>query len=76
MILALNYIKKEGDLLICVNWFFPQLDQFAESDDDDDDDDDKGSKKEPGKKPAPKPRKYVPPKIAPMHYGKYFNFIK
>ncbi|GAA6099023.1 neuroguidin [Tachysurus ichikawai] len=45
-----------------------KLDQFAESDDDDDDDDDKGSKKEPGKKPAPKPRKYVPPKIAPMHY--------
>ncbi|XP_053467768.1 neuroguidin [Ictalurus furcatus] len=41
-----------------------KLDQSEESDDDDDD----GNKKDSGKKVAPKARKYVPPKIAPMHY--------
>ncbi|KAG7317683.1 hypothetical protein KOW79_018718 [Hemibagrus wyckioides] len=45
-----------------------KLDQFEESDDEDEDGDDKGNKKDTGKKPAPKARKYIPPKIAPMHY--------
>ncbi|XP_017309016.1 neuroguidin [Ictalurus punctatus] len=41
-----------------------KLDQSEESDDDDDD----GNKKDSGKNVAPKARKYVPPRIAPMHY--------
>ncbi|KAF7691751.1 neuroguidin [Silurus meridionalis] len=40
-----------------------KLDQSEESDDDGD-----GNAKDSGKKVAPKARKYVPPKIAPMHY--------
>ncbi|KAK3541259.1 hypothetical protein QTP86_019194 [Hemibagrus guttatus] len=45
-----------------------KLDQSEESVDEDEDGDDKGNKKDSGKKPPPKARKYVPPKIAPMHY--------
>ncbi|KAF4075804.1 hypothetical protein AMELA_G00222990 [Ameiurus melas] len=41
-----------------------KLDQSEESDDDDDE----GNKKDSVKMMAPKARKYVPPKIAPMHY--------
>ncbi|XP_060755954.1 neuroguidin [Neoarius graeffei] len=51
-----------------------KLDQSEESgddsddDDDDNDNDDDGNKKDSETKAAPKARKYVPPKIAPMHY--------
>ncbi|KAB5533152.1 hypothetical protein PHYPO_G00128510 [Pangasianodon hypophthalmus] len=43
-----------------------KLDQSEESDDGGDDD--TGNKKDSGKKATPKAKKYIPPKIAPMHY--------
>ncbi|KAF5901187.1 neuroguidin, partial [Clarias magur] len=45
-----------------------KLDQSEESDDDDDDDGRERNKKDSGKKGTTKPRRYIPPKIAPMHY--------
>lgn len=59
----------------CLLVLFPQLDQSEESDDDDDGGGGERNKQDSGKKGTTKSRRYIPPKIAPMHYGKTFRFM-
>ena len=56
--------------------FFTQFSEHEEDDDDDDDDgEEDGDKEDSQKAGLTNDRKYRPPKIAPVHYGKMFIYI-